>query len=308
MKNDNLVSFFLDAINFFGKDSFTTLDAVLAAKSLDFSSAEKYFSNGEYVYWNMRSFLLAGAKVGALSFKDGRFCAVDVTARKKEWLQEIVQLFKFQNQSNKTEVDTAAQERQKKKAEELWKNFQPLPNRRGLLLVNRNYPLPEDYAPESLVVVYFLRPHFLQISEDFKMNRVAYEAANEMFIAAAQENLSGFLLLSAFRGRKEQEKIFKSAVTGYAALPGTSEHETGLAMDISAETGDDTFFEDTPHFDWLLKNSWRYGFILRYPEGKEKFTGVFYEPNHFRFVGRAAAKEIFERGLSFEEYCAEKGD
>ena len=125
------------------------------------------------------------------------------------------------------------------------------------------------------------------------------------FCAAARDGLRGFLLLSGYRSREYQAEIFANAKPGYVAHPGASEHETGLAMDISAETGNDTHFEDTPHFAWLTENAWRFGLILRYPKGKERFTGVFYEEHHFRFVGREAARKIREGGMSLEEYCAE---
>lgn len=75
-------------------------------------------------------------------------------------------------------------------------------------------------------------------------------------------------------------------------------------MDISAETGDETFFEHTPHFDWLTAHAHEFGFIRRYQQFKEKFTGVLYEPHHYRYVGREVARALHDGGLSLEEYCA----
>ena len=88
------------------------------------------------------------------------------------------------------------------------------------------------------------------------------------------------------------------------ALPGTSEHQTGLALDI-VDAGYqelDEAQENTPVQQWLMRNSWRYGFILRYPTGKSDITGIIYEPWHYRYVGRDAARAIYESGLCLEEY------
>ena len=91
------------------------------------------------------------------------------------------------------------------------------------------------------------------------------------------------------------------------AIPGTSEHEIGLAVDIV----DDNYQmleneqENTPVQKWLKKNCWKYGFILRYPENKKKITGVIYEPWHYRYVGKTAAKEIMSKGICLEEYLDE---
>ena len=91
------------------------------------------------------------------------------------------------------------------------------------------------------------------------------------------------------------------------APPGTSEHETGLALDITAQSYPvlEQDQEDTPEQQWLMENAWRFGFILRYPQGKTEITGICYEPWHYRYVGREAAKEIQEKGLCLEEYLAE---
>ena len=76
-------------------------------------------------------------------------------------------------------------------------------------------------------------------------------------------------------------------------VPGYSEHQLGLAVDIRYEHG---------LYEWLAKHSWEYGFILRFPEGKEEITGIDYEPWHFRYVGKEMAKAVFESGLCLEEY------
>lgn len=91
----------------------------------------------------------------------------------------------------------------------------------------------------------------------------------------------------------------------YSAFPGQSEHHTGLCIDFSTSTaGLTNAFASTPAGQWLLQNSYRFGFILRYPEGKTNVTGYCYEPWHYRFVGREAATEMMFRGLTLEEFIA----
>ncbi len=100
------------------------------------------------------------------------------------------------------------------------------------------------------------------------------------------------------------EESAKAEAIKHAEVPGMSEHQLGLAVDIVDEeyTALDETQADTATQQWLMENSWRYGFILRYPEGKSDITGVEYEPWHYRYVGRTAAQQIFELDVTFEEY------
>ena len=106
-----------------------------------------------------------------------------------------------------------------------------------------------------------------------------------------------------------QEEAEKQAAR-YVARPGTSEHNLGLAADIvsanwyASNTDLTTAFADTPHYEWLREHCAEYGFIERYPEGKEGVTGVTYEPWHFRYVGKEAAEAIMSGGSTLEEYLA----
>ena len=132
------------------------------------------------------------------------------------------------------------------------------------------------------------------------------------------------IICSSYRSYRKQkilyeQKIYDLLNEGYSqtkakneaatvvAIPGTSEHEIGLAVDIV----DDNYQmleneqENTPVQKWLMKNCWKYGFILRYPENKKKITGVIYEPWHYRYVGKTAAKEIMSKGICLEEYLDE---
>ena len=90
-----------------------------------------------------------------------------------------------------------------------------------------------------------------------------------------------------------------------AARPGHSEHQTGLALDIFCTTNSNTkTFKDSEAYQWLLNNAYKYGFILRYPEGKENITGFTFESWHYRYVGTEIATYIYENDITFDEYYA----
>ncbi|MCB6367700.1 M15 family metallopeptidase, partial [Intestinibacillus massiliensis] len=90
----------------------------------------------------------------------------------------------------------------------------------------------------------------------------------------------------------------------WVAVPGTSEHQLGLAVDLVSLSNQNLNHsqENTALQKWLMKNSWKYGFILRYPSDKSSITGIGYEPWHYRYVGKKAAKAIYEQGVCLEEY------
>lgn len=132
------------------------------------------------------------------------------------------------------------------------------------------------------------------------------------------------LICSSYRTQEKQQKLFYDKLNsliaqGYSeenakteagkivAVPGTSEHQSGLALDIvdlNHQNLDKTQ-ESTAVQKWLMDNSWKYGFILRYPDGKSDITGIIYEPWHYRYVGKDAAKQIYEQGVCLEEYLAQ---
>ena len=170
-----------------------------------------------------------------------------------------------------------------------------------ILLVNAEHPLPEDYSPQELVNLYQQKRHFLLARDDLYLEKEAFEAANQMFKAAEEQGINGFIITSAYRTRENQQRIYLESETGYAQKPGCSEHETGLAFDVTARS-DGSSFENTPQCQWLLKNCWKYGFIQRYPEGKKEITGIEHEPWHYRYVGIETARKIHASALTLEEY------
>ena len=175
--------------------------------------------------------------------------------------------------------------------------------KKDILLVNADHPLPDGYQPGPLVRLYDQKRHFLLARDDLYLTQEAFEAANSMFLAAENKGLNGYILTSAYRSREDQQRIYLESDPGLAQTPGCSEHETGLAFDVTVrhDSGD---FADTQQCRWLLAHCHEYGFIQRYPEGKEAITGIEYEPWHYRYVGVDAAKAIRRSGLTLEEYLA----
>ncbi|MCA1294088.1 M15 family metallopeptidase [Paenibacillus sp. alder61] len=179
------------------------------------------------------------------------------------------------------------------------------------VLVNKEYALPEDYKPEDLVYP-DVRFTFKEKIEKRKMRKEAASALEELFAGAEKDNiyLAG---VSAYRSHSTQTSLFNRYVKKdglekaktYSAVPGHSEHETGLAIDVSGSDGKcaaEDCFGGTKEADWLAKYAHKYGFIIRYPEGKENITGYKYEPWHLRYVGKEIAADIVEREITLEEY------
>ncbi|WAA13289.1 M15 family metallopeptidase [Fervidibacillus halotolerans] len=181
-----------------------------------------------------------------------------------------------------------------------------------MILVNKKFALPSDYTPKDLV-----RPNvdFSFGDQDIEksyMRKEAARALEALFQEAKQEGLSLFAV-SGYRSYIRQEQIFQYEVDEKGeeraieavAYPGHSEHQTGLAMDLTSPAVDYLLteqFEQTNEGKWLKENAYRFGFILRYPKGKEDITGYEYEPWHFRYVGEQVAEVIYQKGWTLEEF------
>lgn len=178
-----------------------------------------------------------------------------------------------------------------------------------LMLVNPWNPLPEDWVTDLVT-----------LSDGRKIDSRCYEALQEMMDACRAAGYSPFIC-SAYRTQETQQSLYdnkvqrlvsggmgeeeaKAEAAKAVAIPGTSEHQLGLAVDIvDANMQELTEAqEDTETQKWLMANSWRYGFIHRYPNGKTDITGIIYEPWHYRYVGKEAAQDIFNRNITLEEY------
>ena len=179
-----------------------------------------------------------------------------------------------------------------------------------LMLVNKYYLLSEDYKPEDLI--YIPQTYAWGEKNSKQIRKVCFDAYLEMWNAAKED---GYYLMinSSYRTYEEQQKVYnnfkekrgKNYADSIAARPGASEHETGLALDIfSTKNTNKRTFNTTEEAKWLEDNAYKYGFILRYPKGKEKITGYEYEAWHYRYIGNKAAKYCYENDITFDEYYA----
>ena len=156
----------------------------------------------------------------------------------------------------------------------------------GILIVNKTYALPADYAPGT--------------------NDEAQAAFDEMQAAAAEEGLNIYIS-SGYRSYDYQAGLYqryvdrdgKAEADRYSARPGHSEHQTGLAFDLNTI---DNSFANTAEGKWVTRNCYKYGFIIRYPSDKEDVTGYMWEPWHIRYLGKDTAQAVYDSGLCLEEY------
>lgn len=197
--------------------------------------------------------------------------------------------------------------------EETKEEEEHLPEDWNLILVNKTHPIPEDYEVE-----------LKSIGSGHQIDARAYDDFKAMIQASKQDGVTIYVT-SSYRDRDKQITLYEKKTDSYlqqgysledalskagqvVAVPGTSEHHLGLAIDVvSSEYRKlDEKQENTKGFQWMKEHSWEYGFILRYPNGSTDITGIIYEPWHFRYVGLEAAKEIYERGITLEEYLGAK--
>jgi D-alanyl-D-alanine carboxypeptidase len=180
----------------------------------------------------------------------------------------------------------------------------------NLILVNKENPLTSNYKPDSLVKLNI--PFSDSASDEERyMKSESSEAIEELFNCAQKEGIK-LLGMSAYRSYDLQKDIYYSKIIAvgkkeadrYIAKPGKSEHQTGLAIDVTNE--DRWFVKSAKEAQWLAENAHNYGFILRYTENKENITGVAYEPWHIRYVGKESAKKIYEEQITFEEFIQNK--
>ncbi len=183
-----------------------------------------------------------------------------------------------------------------------------------LILVNKQNPVPKDYEME-----------LVSVNGRMQVDKRIAKPLAQMLEAAKKDGVS-LMICSAYRSFDRQTSLFETKIRrlmnsgmtyleAYAeasysvTVPGTSEHELGLALDIvtPSYTSLNEGFQNTEAGKWLKVHASEYGFILRYPKGKEYITGITYEPWHFRYVGEQAAEEIMKKGLSLEEYLKQIG-
>ena len=183
----------------------------------------------------------------------------------------------------------------------------------ALVLINEAHPLDTAYVPE-----------LSSVNEEQSVDARIAGPLSEMLSDAAEAGMDMYVL-SSYRSYETQREVFNTTMQewilqGYSpldaydetrksvAVPGTSEHASGLALDIvsSQYDGLDDKQAETQEAKWLEENCWKYGFILRYPPEKSDITGIVYEPWHYRYVGKEAAEEIMKQDITLEEYIENK--
>ena len=174
----------------------------------------------------------------------------------------------------------------------------------NLILVNRNSYIPDDYKVE-----------LTELSNGKKVDSRIYPELQEMFNDARAQGY-GLFVREGYRTQEEQQQLLDEKIEAYenegkskseakklaeqwVAIPGSSEHQLGFAVDINADT---TKSSSDDVYSWLAENAHKYGFIKRYPSDKTDITGVINEPWHYRYVGKEAALEIYSQGMCLEEY------
>ncbi len=186
-----------------------------------------------------------------------------------------------------------------------YKNIKKIKNPEDILvMVNKNNKLDKNYIPpdlEKLSLKYATEEKYMR-----KEAKVAFEKLSE------EARIRSFVIIatSTYRSYEYQEKLYNYYISTkglqYADLcsarPGHSEHQTGLAVDVMGSNYDYDLFDQSKEFKWMKENAHKYGFIMRYPIGKEMITGFKYEPWHYRYVGVEVATYIYQNDLTLEEY------
>lgn len=176
----------------------------------------------------------------------------------------------------------------------------------NLILVNKYNRLTKDFQPDDIVAISNQHAY-----GDPEIRKEVYDQFKQMFTAAKKDNIT-LIITSGYRDYQFQEKLWNNYsnqkgdewADSIAARAGYSEHQTGLSTDILTYNSTLDTFEETEAFKWLSKHAHEYGFILRYPKGKESITGYSYESWHYRYIGVEDAKKVYELGITFDEYYA----
>lgn len=201
-----------------------------------------------------------------------------------------------------------------------YKTYINTQNQEYLVLLNKTHPSGESYCPPDLVSI---DSGLTLYGKDVQLRNYAAMATEALVLELHALGYTDIVVTSGYRSYARQQSLFytyveqelaahpdwteqqaKERVLTYSAAPGTSEHHTGDAIDLISTNYVvlDESFAQNPAYDWLKNNAHHFGFILRYPKDKTNTTGYSYEPWHYRFVGVKAATEMYEKGLTLEEY------
>lgn len=185
-------------------------------------------------------------------------------------------------------------ENEKNKFIELYKNLNNLDSEL-LILVNKENFLPKNYKPDDLVTL--TNEDFLTDKKSYQLRKILINDLKDMFNQAKKDGID-LKIISAYRSYETQVELYnywknligEEKANKVSAKPGFSQHQLGTTIDFNLLK---ISFEETKEGKWLFKNSYKYGFILSYPKGKENITGYSYEPWHYRYVGKDAAYLIY---------------
>ncbi len=172
----------------------------------------------------------------------------------------------------------------------------------NLLLVNSEYAVEKAGIQSDIINLFThkeLNTGYQLLNNEIKLSEEIAEKFSEMIAAAEEDGVSNFLISSGYRDFNEQNRLYKEMGTDYALPAGHSEHNLGLALDVGSTQ---MKMKEAPEGEWIEENSWKSGFILRYPANKTDITGIQYEPWHIRYVGLPHSAIMQEMNLALEEY------
>lgn len=172
-------------------------------------------------------------------------------------------------------------------------------------LVTRKRALPKDYVPELSFI-----PAKYSVSDGYRATPTVSYATTYLIDAMYEETGLWMFVTSSYRNNELQERLYTGYIAQYgqeeadrlSARPGTSEHQTGLVIDVVTPGGEMMKFKETKQSEWVNENAHRFGFIVRYPEGKEDITGYMPEAWHLRYVGEDIAEKVYNSGLTYDEW------
>ena len=171
------------------------------------------------------------------------------------------------------------------------------------ILINKYIQVPLNYKPDNLVLMEKYSKSDIYLVDEAYQNFIS-------LVENAKNHGFNIRAISAYRDVDYQTTLYsnyskydsKETVDTYSARPGFSEHHTGLCIDVDNIKTSYEYFEYTDEFEWMINNSYKYGFILRYPKNKENITGYKYESWHYRYIGKKAAKYIHKHNITYDEY------
>ena len=186
-------------------------------------------------------------------------------------------------------------------------------------LINKYNLLSSNYIPNNLIILDNNENNFHNYADPNLKPMVRADILSDLLKMFEDAQRNGYYIIvdSGYRSYNYQQKILDKKIKEVGeeeaykivAIPGSSEHQTGLCIDIAYLYNNiysDNVTENDEEVKWLIKNCYKYGFILRYPKGKEEITGYIYEPWHYRYVGKKLAKKLYKNNKTLEEYYKEK--